>query len=153
MSEHAGPLAHHFEDIEQQKDAAALGMWAFLATEVLFFGGVLTTYTIYRYQYPREFAAASSLQMIGVGAVNTAVLLTLPVFAGNRYRLLHELAASQATHGRLAIAHGQRSWVVDHWPRTRDCLSLSTVDRPFERVWRRSGSVNSWTSARKSPTP
>src|SRR5947199_609794 len=101
MSEHAGPLAHHFEDIEQQKDAAALGMWAFLATEVLFFGGVLTAYSIYRGEYPKEFAAGSSLQIVPVGAFNTAFLLTssltmaLAVHAaeiGNRTALVRNLA-------------------------------------------------------------
>src|SRR5437870_13566450 len=70
-----GPLAHHFEDIGQQQDAAALGMWAFLATEVLFFGGVLTAYSIYRGEFPKEFAAGSNLQIVPLGAANTAVLL------------------------------------------------------------------------------
>jgi cytochrome c oxidase subunit 3 len=101
MSEHAGPLAHHFEDIDQQKDAAALGMWAFLATEVLFFGGALTAYSIYRGEYPRGFAAASSLQNVLLGAINTAVLLTssltmaLAVHAaavGHRAALVRNLA-------------------------------------------------------------
>jgi cytochrome c oxidase subunit 3 len=70
------PLAHHFEDIGQQKDAATLGMWAFLATEVLFFGGVLTAYSIYRGLYHNGFAVGSSLQIVWLGALNTVVLLT-----------------------------------------------------------------------------
>src|SRR5438477_12019130 len=69
------PLAHHFEDLEQQKDAAALGMWAFLATEVLFFGGALTAYSIYRGLYSQGFAAGSSLQIVWLGACNTVVLV------------------------------------------------------------------------------
>jgi len=101
MSEHAGPLAHHFEDIEQQKDAAALGMWAFLATEVLFFGGALTAYSIYRGLYTKGFAVGSSFQIVPLGAINTAVLLTssltmaLAVHAaavGNRAALVRNLA-------------------------------------------------------------
>src|SRR5437773_1651202 len=70
------PLAHHFEDLEQQKDAATLGMWAFLATEVLFFGGVLTCYAVYRYWYPVGFVAGNLAQKAIVGTLNTVVLLT-----------------------------------------------------------------------------
>jgi hypothetical protein len=43
---HAGPLAHHFRDLDQQKEAASLGMWVFIAQEVLFFGGLFGTYAI-----------------------------------------------------------------------------------------------------------
>lgn len=75
MSAKTGVLAHHFEDLEQQFDAATLGMWLFLATEVLFFGAVLTGYAIYRDQYSTAFAQASRLLGTTVGATNTAVLL------------------------------------------------------------------------------
>ncbi len=76
MSAKTGALAHHFEDLEQQFDAATLGMWLFLATEVLFFGAVLTCYAIYRNQYSTAFAHASMCLSTTVGAINTAVLLT-----------------------------------------------------------------------------
>ena len=76
MSTNTGNLAHHFEDLEQQFDAATLGMWLFLATEVMFFGAVLTGYAIYRNQYSTAFAQASLLLGTKVGTVNTAVLLT-----------------------------------------------------------------------------
>jgi len=76
MSSPSGELAHHFENLEQQTSAAQLGMWAFLATEVLFFGGVFTAYAVYRYWYPAAFAAGSDEQLVWVGAINTAVLLT-----------------------------------------------------------------------------
>jgi cytochrome c oxidase subunit 3 len=70
------PLAHHFRDMRQQNEAAALGMWVFLATEVLFFGGVFTGYTVYRSTYyPVEFAAASRLLSVPLATTNTAVLL------------------------------------------------------------------------------
>ncbi|MDQ3414446.1 MAG: hypothetical protein M3480_05650 [Verrucomicrobiota bacterium] len=52
MSEAASILAEQFDDIEQQHEAAKLGMWIFLATEVLFFGGLFLAYTVYRYLYP-----------------------------------------------------------------------------------------------------
>jgi cytochrome c oxidase subunit 3 len=76
MAEHSGLLAHHFEDLDQQRDAATLGMWAFLATEVLFFGGVLTCYAVYRYWYKAGFIAGTECQSVLIGTINTAVLLT-----------------------------------------------------------------------------
>ena len=68
-------VAHQFDDLAQQKEAGILGMWAFLATEVMFFGGALLAYAIYRNTYHYAFAAASNYEMVGVGFVNTLVLL------------------------------------------------------------------------------
>jgi cytochrome c oxidase subunit III len=68
-------LAHHFDDLGQQHEAATLGMWVFLVTEVLFFGGLFLVYSIYRSWYPDAFAAASHELDITLGAVNTAVLI------------------------------------------------------------------------------
>ena len=64
-----------FGDIEQQRNAAQLGMWIFLATEVLFFGGLFLGYTVYRSLYPDTFAAASHHTEVVLGGTNTAVLL------------------------------------------------------------------------------
>lgn len=69
-------LAHHFDSSEQQREAASLGVWVFLATEVLFFGGLFAAYTVYRWLYPSVFAAGSHHLDVKLGAVNTAVLLT-----------------------------------------------------------------------------
>jgi cytochrome c oxidase subunit 3 len=69
-------LEASFENIEQQRDANALGMWVFLATEVLFFGGLFTAYAVYRYMYPRGFAEASSHLDLTLGSINTAILLS-----------------------------------------------------------------------------
>jgi len=69
-------LAHHFESLAQQKEAATLGMWVFLVTEVLFFGGLFITYAIYRSWYPEAFAAASHELDVVLGGINTAVLIT-----------------------------------------------------------------------------
>jgi cytochrome c oxidase subunit 3 len=72
----AGHLAHQFEDLAQQKEAATLGMWAFLATELMFFGGALTAFVVYRSFYADAFAEASREHMnIAAGTINTAVLL------------------------------------------------------------------------------
>ena len=72
---HHPALAHHFESLDAQKEASVLGMWLFLVTEVLFFGGALTAYMIYRVAYPDAFAIASSHISIMPGAINTAVLI------------------------------------------------------------------------------
>ena len=69
-------LAHHFDDLEQQSEATTLGMWIFLVTEVLFFGGLFLVYTVYRSQYPDAFAAASHSLDVTLGSINTAVLIT-----------------------------------------------------------------------------
>jgi cytochrome c oxidase subunit III len=68
-------IAHQFDDLEQQQEAVTLGMWVFLATEVLFFGGMFLGYAVYRGMYHATFAAASRHLDITLGAVNTAVLL------------------------------------------------------------------------------
>jgi cytochrome c oxidase subunit 3 len=73
---HHPALAHHFESLEAQREATTLGMWLFLVTEVLFFGGLFATYSIYRVWYPSAFAAASHELDVTLGTINTAVLIT-----------------------------------------------------------------------------
>jgi cytochrome c oxidase subunit 3 len=73
---HHPALMHHFDDLAQQREAASLGMWVFLATEVLFFGGLFATYMVYRIWYPATFGEASRSLDLTLGAVNTAVLIT-----------------------------------------------------------------------------
>jgi cytochrome c oxidase subunit 3 len=72
---HGAARAHQFDDVEQQRDAATMGMWVFLVTEVMFFGGLFTTYTVYRVMYPAAFAVVSKELDIVLGTANTAVLL------------------------------------------------------------------------------
>ena len=64
-----------FEDLDQQTEAAHLGMWLFLSTEILFFGGLFGAYTVYRISYPAAFAAASKDLLWWAGAGDTAILL------------------------------------------------------------------------------
>ena len=73
---HPPSLAHQFDSLEQQREAATLGMWAFLVTEILFFGGLFAVYLVYRAWYPDAFAAASHELVIWAGTTNTAVLIT-----------------------------------------------------------------------------
>jgi cytochrome c oxidase subunit 3 len=73
---HAAGLAHQFEDVVQQREAGSLGMWIFLATEIMFFGGMFCAYTVYRHAYPQAFEYASShLLEWQFGATNTVVLI------------------------------------------------------------------------------
>src|SRR5258705_314316 len=68
-------LLHHFDTAEQQKEASTLGMWLFLITEVMFFGGMFLAYIVYRSLHPAAFVAASHELDITMGAINTAVLI------------------------------------------------------------------------------
>ncbi len=76
IHDHPPALAHHFSTLADQNEAATLGMWVFLVTEVLFFGGLFTAYSIYRAWYPDAFAFASHALDIRLGAINTAVLIS-----------------------------------------------------------------------------
>ena len=68
-------LRSHFADFEQQRETASLGMWVFLITEIMFFGGLFCAYLVYRVLYFDSFAAASTTINVTLGAVNTAVLI------------------------------------------------------------------------------
>ena len=68
-------LQHHFEDLGQQHEASTLGMWMFLSTEIMFFGGVLCAYWIYRVMYPEAWAVAGEQQNTLAGGLNTIVLI------------------------------------------------------------------------------
>lgn len=68
-------VAHHFADAKQQREAGALGIWAFLSSEVMFFGAVFTAYFVYRLQFDRAFGAGSEHLMLWLGTINTIVLL------------------------------------------------------------------------------
>src|ERR1051326_4696219 len=68
-------LQHHFEDLGQQHEASTLGMWFFLTTEILFFGGVLLCYWVYRIIYPEAWAVGAAQQNTLFGGINTLVLI------------------------------------------------------------------------------
>ena len=72
----AGPLAHQFEDLAQQREVASLGMWVFLATEILFFGGLFLVYSVYRVWYPAAYTAWSHELLVWAGTTNTVVLIS-----------------------------------------------------------------------------
>lgn len=72
---HGRELLHHFETAAQQKEAATLGMWAFLVTEVMLFGGIFLAYTVYRWAFPDIWAEAAHHLNTPLGTLNTVVLL------------------------------------------------------------------------------
>ncbi|MFM9171047.1 MAG: heme-copper oxidase subunit III, partial [Phycisphaerales bacterium] len=72
---HDPHLAHHFDSMAQQFDSAKLGIWLFLATEVLFFGGLFAAYVILRMRNPEVFSYASHYLDTIMGGINTCVLI------------------------------------------------------------------------------
>lgn len=74
----AGPssaVAHQFDDLEQQHEADTLGMWAFLLTEILLFGGLFLAYAVYRSLYPEAWTEGSHHNNLLYGTINTTILL------------------------------------------------------------------------------
>jgi len=100
---HPPGLAHHFDDLEQQREAGELGMWLFLVTEFMFFGGLFMAYLAYRYWYPEAFAIGGRTMDLTLGTVNTFALLTSSLtmalavhasHAGDRKLLMRFLVAT-----------------------------------------------------------
>ena len=75
MSQHASHVAHHFDSAEQQFDSSKLGMWLFIATEILLFGGLFVAYAVYRANHPEIFVYAHQFLDKTLGGVNTLVLI------------------------------------------------------------------------------
>lgn len=99
-------LRAQFTSLEQQESAATLGMWIFLATEVLFFGGLFLCYIVYRIAYPVVFATAGKELNLTIGTLNTAVLLTSSYFMALAVRAARNNRASRAA------AHLAVTWVL-----------------------------------------
>jgi cytochrome c oxidase subunit III len=100
--EHHPRLQHHFDSLEQQLYASTFGMWVFLVTEVLFFGGLFMAYILYRIWYPQMFVHASSHLSIPLGTFNTAVLI------GSSLTMAYAVNAAQ----RGAKPREQVMWLV-----------------------------------------
>ena len=75
LSEAHSVLREQFHTLEQQRETASLGMWVFLITEIMFFGGLFLTYTVNRAAYPAAFAQGSHYLNVRLGTINTAVLI------------------------------------------------------------------------------
>jgi cytochrome c oxidase subunit 3 len=112
---HHPDLRHQFEDLGQQHDASSFGMWVFLATEVMFFGGLIGSYLVYRFTTPDVWAAASRELNVVLGTINTVVLLTssltmaLAVHAGetgNKKQQVRFLLATMALGSVFLVIKG-----------------------------------------------
>jgi cytochrome c oxidase subunit 3 len=66
---------HHFHSMDQQLEASVLGMWIFLVTEIMFFGGLFMAYIVYRYMYPDAWIQGSNQLNVPLGGLNTMVLI------------------------------------------------------------------------------
>jgi cytochrome c oxidase subunit 3 len=97
MTGHHPALQHQFTDLRQQKEAVTLGMWVFIAQEVLFFGGLFAAYAVYRNEYPAAFSAGSHHLSWKLGFANTLVLI------------LSSLTMAMAVH---SAAIGKKSRIV-----------------------------------------
>lgn len=91
-------LREHFVTPEQQRQTSAIGMWIFLASEVMMFGALFTGYTVYRVSHPQAFAEGSAHMEIWLGSINTAVLLTSSLTVA-----LAEHSAQLGRRGLLAL--------------------------------------------------
>ncbi len=101
MSSHAVP-ASHFRTFAQQHEASELGMWGFLSTEILFFGGILCGYTVYRLLYPQAWVHGSELNSLWLGVAMTVVLLASSLTMALAVRAA-QLGRSNAIVGFLLI--------------------------------------------------
>jgi len=72
---HPPGLQHQFEDMKQQEESVSIGMWLFLAQEIMFFGGLFTAYLVFRWRFPMAFAAGSNHLNAFWGGLNTLVLI------------------------------------------------------------------------------
>jgi cytochrome c oxidase subunit 3 len=123
-------LQHHFYSMGQQLEASILGMWVFLVTEIMFFGGMFMAYILYRVQYPEAFLLGSNHLNVTLGALNTGVLIcssltmALAVRAAqndhangliflhalrNLAQLLHHLAVHRVHHLRPVERNGSNA--------------------------------------------
>ena len=127
---HENPaLLHHFATEGQQKNAASLGMWVFLAQEVMFFGGMFCAYLVYRYKYFADFGSASQQLDIKLGAINTVVLIcsSLTVVLGVR------AAQLGATSSHFVNPHGLHD--PNHYTTAHDLVLIgrAAMQQPLFR--------------------
>lgn len=111
------PLADHFSTPEQQVEAGKLGMWLFLATEILLFGGLFAAYAIFNFMHSSEFKQAHKYLDVSLGALNTIVLL------------FSSLTVVLAIH---AVQQNKKKWVIINLVITIACAAAFLVVKYFE---------------------
>ena len=122
------PPAPQFDRFAQRTEAAHLGMWLFLGTELLFFGGLFAAYAAYRFAYPEVFAAAAGHLSVGLGTLDTLVLLTSSYVmatavhaaqTGRRGALTRRLLLAAGLGALFLVLHGWEYYQdvrEHHWP-------------------------------------
>jgi cytochrome c oxidase subunit 3 len=114
-------VAHHFPNLRQQEHAARLGMWLFLATELLLFGGLFTAYSVYRYLHPGAFAAAGERLSVVAGTINTLVLITSSLTVALAHHLAHHRRGRSAALSLLVtLAFGVVFLCIKAWEWSHD---------------------------------
>ncbi len=109
-------VAHHFPNLRQQEHAARIGMWLFLATELLLFGGLFTAYSVYRFLYADTFAEASHHLSVAAGTINTVVLITSSLTVALAHHFAHHGKGRAAalslliTLGFAVVFHCIKAW-------------------------------------------
>lgn len=115
--EHPAHLQHHFVSSEQQFDAAKMGMWLFLITEILLFSGMFVAYTVYRVWHPEVFAQSADLLDWRLGGLNTVVLL---------------LSSFTVAYGITRIQRGDQKGLMINLVITLVCAAAFMVVKYFE---------------------
>ena len=98
MSHSHANVAIQFDDAAQQRSAATFGMWVFLTTEVLFFGGLFVAYCVYRYEYPLAFQLASHHINVWAGAAMTVILLAGSLLVAMSDHLIEHVSHEPGLH-------------------------------------------------------
>lgn len=135
------PLGEQFDDLAQQSSAYHLGMWFFLASEVMLFGGLFLAYSVGRGTHSLEFAASSHHLNVALGAVNTVVLLTssttvaMAVESGEKgdWKRVARLLALTALLGSVFLCIKGYEW-HDEWQHGRiptDAFQGTAGERMF----------------------
>jgi cytochrome c oxidase subunit III len=136
MAAKAALVEHQFATLDQQHHTATLGMWVFLATEIMVFGAIIAAFLSYRAIYPKEFDAVSSHLNVGIGGINTIVLLTssltmaLSVYAiqAGRMRMLYWCLSLTALLGAAFLAIKGVEYYTDYRERLMPLFAFQPND-------------------------
>lgn len=121
-SVHEPGLRHHFDDSAQQLHSATLGMWVFLITEVMFFGGMFGAYMIYRTVYPDAFASTSQFMNVTIGAINTGVLIF------SSFTMVLAVRSAQLGQKKALLAFLVFTWILG-------CIFLTLKYVEYHEKW------------------
>ena len=134
--DHHGHVAHHFETAEQQFDSSKLGMWLFLATEILLFGGLFCAYAVWRANHPEIFIAGQHHLDWKLGALNTVILLlssftmAWAVTCSQKRQPSRSEARSRTDIGRRTRLHGHQNDRIHRQGKSRVISGVRNTTQP-----------------------